>query len=484
MAKKPSPSRRPGKRAMQSALKKSSSKTETLPRHGRPVEIDVGGKKIQSEPRSSSPSLDSVSAAAGKRSNRRIPTGAELDLKGTTVAKMKSEGDAERKRAAKLQSAATPKDAPAPTPEQKRAAKIAAKDATVSAMKKRIAKMEDFHSTTYQQLAAYATDYFETSARIEEAKPIVSGLKGLVQIDKEELMKLSKEAESKDVDRDEIAKRLGSVGRDLRRRSQELAEKTERLQALKDQRKADVQEVMTIVRDKLLGGNLFESDSAAAGAEAAKTTVEKTPTPEKEATERKIELPSPSIPALEIGSTYVYAVERGPARGKSATVRVTSMKGADVTVEIVADATGALPAGSVSTFDASSGSWTRADPLEKLADDAIAEASKRGTPAPSATKVAAPDPSWFRRPIDHALDDLVRPAAIHALKMAGLNTLGDIVKRERDLDAEDYGLADLFGITTGDARTISSVISEIVQTYNVKAAELRWEKVPALDLAR
>ena len=471
---------KPSKRAAQKAIAKKAP----VPRgHAGTVSVNGTGvgKAVAKAARGIAKAVASApievtpngTLSSSKRSNRKV--GASIDPKSSaaTVEKLKRSAKADKKKHGAIEQAATPKKPSAKQAELDLKAKKAA------AMHERASTVAGLTDVETRKLVGHAAEYFEAEVELAKKKPAVLTLRGMVQQDTEEVMRLSKEAESLKPDEHDITKRLGSVGKDLRRRKDELAAAEKSLQGIKDRRKGAVEGVMEILRDTALGGRLFQdpADAATAGQQVDRemngpaAQKGEAPAPANAPAPAPAKAPPSAGPAiaLEVGSVYRYQQTKGEAAGKVADVKVLRLRGTAVSVEVVLDPGGTMPVGHQATFDVSSGTWTRVEAVKLAGEPEPEAAAAPALPAapPGPTIVKAPPPSWHRRTVEETLEYSIRPAALHALKQAGKNTIGDLVEFELGTaqDGSQADLTDIRGITAADAANVRRIIAALADEY-------------------
>lgn len=450
---------KPGKRAVQKQLKKKRTKADRTEAYVKGLRKKAAKVVAQRVP----------GASVGKADNRKVPTGKELKGSAATVEKLKASAAADKKKHGQLEQAATPKKPAALTQDEvkKQAAleKKAQKEKELAAMKKSVGKLGELAKNTAQHLGMIATDYYGTQKEISERAPALKKLKAQLQSDEGTVFAACKEANSKGVDKDDLVKRMGSVGRDYFRRKEEVAEAEKSIKNLKARVKTDVEEAFKVIKDKLLGGLLFDQKPDAPAEPIPGTLKE----PDQ--------VPGQVTAGVVKGETYNAVVSDGPNKGKSAVVKVLTVKGDMANVEIITSSDDSRKAGDKVKLDVRTMTWTKAESVKELGAKAAAGRPDFGPGVPAATKVPAPGPAWHRRTVESELGESVQPAVVHALKMRGLNTMGDVVAfSQGERDNDDTALTSITGITPGSANEIAKAVNRLEEEAKAAAEQLSADK--------
>lgn len=149
------------------------------------------------------------------------------------------------------------KKRPTPAAAKKLAAEVLAaqKKERKAAIARHVEKITKASKTLMGQLYHLVVEgYDEPNARQEELKGVISGLTGLIEKDKAEILKLSREAQAKGAKpTGEDAKRLSGLELDVSRRTLERSEKKDERAGCREMMKVSWQNVRDLIKDKASG---------------------------------------------------------------------------------------------------------------------------------------------------------------------------------------------------------------------------------------
>lgn len=129
-------------------------------------------------------------------------------------------------------------------------------------------KAPEFSRTTAGAALAMVEQYDEAEAKVEELKPRISELNGLIAKDAAELRALAKDTEIAEADR---GKKFASVEKDIVRREVSLKDLVEQKAGQVEMKKASMADLRKLIRDKAAGGLLFEKPEAKPAADPSTT---------------------------------------------------------------------------------------------------------------------------------------------------------------------------------------------------------------------
>lgn len=143
-----------------------------------------------------------------------------------------------------------------------------------AAIAKAVWKATEASRTTIGKLAALVDTWDEYDQKAENLKDEIGGLKGSISEHKAEMRSAAREAMSKDADTDKLAKKMGSLERDLERWEVKLTNKQEERSGAVEAKKCAMGDIRQIIRD---GPGLFdETKTAPRSAEEVGAEVQKT----------------------------------------------------------------------------------------------------------------------------------------------------------------------------------------------------------------
>ncbi len=234
------------------------------------------------------------------------------------------------------------------------------------AIDRKVKKLTEFSTTTARQALALVEAYDEADEKSEELKPQISGLKGEIAKDKEEIRATAREIKAhgaKTEDQAKLGKKMAGLEQDVQRREIRLTDLSEARAGHRETMKAAMAELRKLIRDKAAGGLLFEksdtaedassttsASTATSPAGSSKPTAAAEPAP-RPPSKSKPELKPTTVPVADkLSSIPLEGIQRSSAlHPKSlevlAAAGITTLGGYRELAASVADGKGKFPKG-------------------------------------------------------------------------------------------------------------------------------------------